>query len=103
MTVIVVLGAALRGVAMAVRVGVSLLAILLVIRSLCATCFPFSAWRFQQFLNELTGMIVEPVRNLLPRTLSCRKPDYASLVTAICLLLFGFGLNEIFMMMEHSL
>ncbi len=103
MNAIVVTGAALHGAGLAVRVLVGMAAALLVLRSLGATYLPVSAWRILRFLNEMTGMIVEPVRNLLPYPLGCRKPDYASLVTAICLLLIGFGVNEIFMLMARSL
>jgi uncharacterized protein YggT (Ycf19 family) len=102
-TAIVLTGAALHGAALAVRVFAGIVAVVLIVRSLGATYFPVSAWRFLRFLNELTGMIVEPVRNLLPRPMNCRKPDYASLVTAICLLLIGFGVNEIFMLMASSM
>jgi uncharacterized protein YggT (Ycf19 family) len=103
MTAIVVTGAALHGAALAVRVLVGLLAILLVIRSLGATYLPVGAWRFLRFLNELTEMIAEPVRALLPWPLGSRKPDYASLVAAICLLLIGFGVNELFLLLARSL
>ena len=103
MTVSMVIGVALRGAALAARVTVSTMAVLLIARSLAATYLPFSAGRFMWFLNGLTGSIAEPVRNLLPGRLGGRRPDYASLATAICLLLLGFGVNEIFVMMESGL
>lgn len=103
MNIAVFLGAALHSMALMVRVIVGVLAMLLIVRSLGVTYLPVSAWRFQRHLNDLAGVIVEPVRNLLPDSIRCRKPDFASLIIAICLILAGFGVNEIFMLMASSL
>ena len=103
MTAAFVIASALHGAGMAARLLASVMAILLIARSVHATYFPFSEGRLPRVLNELTGMLVEPVRTLLPRPLCGRRPDYASLATAIGLLLLGFGMSEICMMMERSL
>lgn len=98
-----IFSAALPAAASGIRVFMAIIAGIFVVRSVGATCLPVRRLRFLYPFIMTTGLVVEPVRKLLPGSMGGRKPDFASLVVAIFFLVFGLGVNELFLLIAHGL
>lgn len=89
--------AVLQGAGTGIRWAVAIVAVLLVLRSLCLTFLPRSAHRFIDPLLRLTECFSRPVSQALPTALRSGRPDYPPLVAALYLLVFGYGLSHFFL------
>jgi uncharacterized protein YggT (Ycf19 family) len=89
---------ALSGVEITIRFGTVALSFLLVIQSLGSRFLPPSRQYLLWPVNVFTYPLVKPFRRILPLAVCNRQVDYSPLLSAIVLLLIGYGFHEFFMM-----
>lgn len=89
---------ALSSAEITIRFGTVALSLLLIVQSLGSRLLPPSRQYLLWPVNVFTYPLVKPVRKILPLAVCNRQIDYSPLLSAIVLLLIGYGFHEFFMM-----
>ena len=71
------------------------LACVLILRSLITRFVPIHRQRVFYSVEKVTNIIVLPVRHFLPKSICSREMDFASLISAIVIILIGLGFEQL--------
>ena len=72
-----------------------ILACVLILRSVITLFLPIHQQRIFYTIERITNTVVIPVRHFLPNSVCTRKMDYASLISAIVIILIGLGFEQL--------
>ena len=71
------------------------LACVLILRSLITRFVPIHRQRVFYTVERITNIVVLPVRHFLPKSVCGRDMDFASLISAIVIILIGLGFEHL--------
>lgn len=102
-TVSDIMGTALIVMGHVFRYLSAVLALLLIVRAVFIRNVGAASSWFGIPLYEITSIFERPVRRMLPDRFTAAPYDYAPVVAAALLLLFGLGAHEFFDVLTHEL
>lgn len=71
------------------------MACVLILRSIMTHFVPIRHQRVFDTVEKITNIVVTPMCHILPKSICTRDMDYASLVSAIVIILIGLGLEQL--------